>query len=61
MESGLLAEDTGCSPTSSWRVLETPVNGVRLGSGRRPSGEHGGGGYLIEGEIGPPPAATNIL
>ena len=45
-----------CSPISSWWALETLVTEAWLGAGRRRSGERGGGGGPIGGEIGPLPS-----
>jgi len=55
VEPWQLAEDATCPPTSSWWALETLVTLSRCGSGWRPSGEHGGGGGAIGGEIVPQP------
>jgi len=42
-------------PTSSWWALEPLVTLARCGSGKRPSGGHGGSGGAIVGEIVPQP------
>ena len=55
VEPRVLAEDARCPPTSSWCAMETLVIRARCGSGRRPSGGHGGGGGAIGGEIVPQP------
>jgi hypothetical protein len=62
MESGPLAGDFKCSPASSMWALETLMTKGCMGLGRRPSGEHGGGSDLIDGEIRqpPPPPASFI-
>ncbi len=61
VEPGLLAGDARCPPTSSWWALETPLNLARRGSGRGPSGEHGGGGCAIGGEIVQQPPSQVFL
>jgi hypothetical protein len=56
MEPGLIAGDARCPSTSSWWALDTSSDlGPWRGSGRRPSGGHGGCGGAIGGEIVPQP------
>ena len=56
MDPRLLAENAECPPpASSWWALKPPLTLARCGSGKRPSGWHGGGGGTIGGEIVPQP------
>ena len=46
---------TDAPPISSWMALKNPLTLARCGSGKIPSGGHGGGGDAIGGETVPHP------